>query len=101
MAKHIFLLMFYSLVEASIDSGMKNHRIRYRVKVREDYIKSVKDERNKLAHGDESFSDCARNLTMSDLYGIKEEVFRYIDAVLKGMEAYYDGKQYLIHGGEL
>ena len=39
-------------------------------------------------------SDCARNLSLGDLETIKDEVFLFIDGILKGMKDYYDGKQY-------
>ena len=70
------------------------HRIRYRLETRGELLERVKLERNNLAHGDVSFSDCARNLSLSDLKTIKNEVFLFIDGILKGMTDYYIGKQY-------
>ena len=70
------------------------HRIRYRLETRGESLERVKLERNNLAHGDVSFSDCARNLSLSDLETIKDEVFLFIDGILKGMKDYYDGKGY-------
>lgn len=70
------------------------HRIRYRLETRGELLERVKLERNNLAHGDVSFSDCARNLSLSDLETIKNEVFLFIDVILKGMTDYYIGKQY-------
>lgn len=70
------------------------HRIRYRLETRGELLERVKLERNNLAHGDVSFSDCARNLSLSDLETIKNEVFLFIDGILKGMTDYYIGKQY-------
>ena len=70
------------------------HRIRYRLETRGESLERVKLERNNLAHGDVSFSDCARNLSLGDLETIKDEVFLFIDGILKGMKDYYDGKQY-------
>lgn len=70
------------------------HRIRYRLETRGELLERVKLERNNLEHGDVSFSDCARNLSLSDLETIKNEVFLFIDGILKGMTDYYIGKQY-------
>ena len=70
------------------------HRIRYHLETRGESLERVKLERNNLAHGDVSFSDCARNLSLSDLEKIKDEVFLFIEGILKGMKDYYDGKQY-------
>lgn len=70
------------------------HRIRYQLATRGESLERVKLERNNLAHGDVSFSDCARNLSLSDLETIKDEVFLFIDGILDGMKNYYDGKGY-------
>lgn len=70
------------------------HRIRYQLATRGESLERVKLERNNLAHGDVSFSDCARNLSLSDLETIKDEVFLFIDGILEGMKNYYDGKGY-------
>ena len=59
-------------------------------------ILKVKNKRNKLAHGDESFDDAARDLTISELEEIKDEVLTFINDVLNGMKNYYDNKLYLI-----
>lgn len=71
------------------------HRIRYRVTDDQLVLEKVKKKRNSLAHGDESFSRCARDLTLSDLETIKDTVLLFISEILSGMDAYYDGKQYL------
>ena len=66
------------------------HRIRYCV-----VLEKVKKKRNSLAHGDESFSVCARDLTISDLETIKDTVIQFISEIVVGMETYCDEKQYL------
>jgi len=71
------------------------HRIRYRVSDDQLVLEKVKKKRNSLAHGDESFSRCARDLTLSDLETIKDTVLLFISEIITGMDAYYDGKQYL------
>ena len=58
-------------------------------------IEKVKSKRNSLAHGDESFSHCARDLTVSDLESIKDTVLLFIREILDGMDLYFDEKQYL------
>jgi len=54
----------------------------------------VKDKRNSLAHGDESFDEAARKLTLVDLENIKTEVLIFIEDAIKGMERYYNNKLY-------
>lgn len=71
------------------------HRIRYRVTDDQLVLEKVKKKRNSLAHGDESFSRCARDLTLSDLETIKDTVLLFISEIITGMDAYCDGKQYL------
>lgn len=70
------------------------HRIRYVAKDRTASLKHVKDKRNSLAHGDVSFSECARDLTLSDLEKIKETVTEFMQGILDGMKNYYDNKGY-------
>lgn len=71
------------------------HRIRYTASDNDGCLKKVKEKRQNLAHGDESFGDCARDLTLSQLEHLKDEVIRFIGAILNGMKTYYDNKMYL------
>lgn len=71
------------------------HRIRYRVIDDQLMLEKVKSKRNSLAHGDESFSRCARDLTLNDLEMIKDIVLKFICDILDGMDNYYDGRQYM------
>ena len=60
-------------------------------------LERVKRERNSLAHGDVSFSDCARDLTIGDLEDIKNEVIQFLNDILDGMKDYYEQKLYKVH----
>jgi hypothetical protein len=71
------------------------HGIRYQVSDNNDYLKTVKDKRNHLAHGDESFGDCAKDFTLSDLENIKTKVVKFINDILDGMKDYFENKNYL------
>lgn len=71
------------------------HGIRYRVSDDQLALEKVKKKRNSLAHGDESFSVCARDLTISDLETIKDTVILFISEITVGMEKYCDEKHYL------
>lgn len=73
------------------------HRIRYQVIDDQKILEKVKRKRNSLAHGDESFSHCARDMTLADLKIIKDTVIEFIQEILDGMERYCDEKQYLRH----
>lgn len=72
------------------------HKIRYHLQLKGEKLELVKRERNNLAHGDVSFSDCARDLTIGDLTQIKRETIIFISDILAGMKKYYDEKQYKI-----
>ncbi|MDF9407039.1 MAE_28990/MAE_18760 family HEPN-like nuclease [Pelotomaculum isophthalicicum JI] len=72
------------------------HRIRYTLQNKGVSLEKVKNFRNDLAHGDVSFSECARDLTIDDLETIKDEVLIFLDDILQGMKRYYDGKLYKI-----
>lgn len=71
------------------------HRIRYVASDDGGCLRTVKDKRNNLAHGDESFGDCARDMSLSDLEHIKNEVVIFINGILDGMKVYYDNQHYL------
>ncbi len=71
------------------------HRIRYRVTDDNLVLDQVKKKRNSLAHGDESFGRCTRDLTTKDLENIKDTVLRFISEIVIAMDKYYDEKQYL------
>jgi hypothetical protein len=59
------------------------------------WIFVVKKKRNALAHGDETFDDAARDLTVAELGTVKEEVLIFIRDVLASMNTYHENRQYL------
>jgi hypothetical protein len=54
----------------------------------------VKDKRNCLAHGIESFDLASRDYSSEDLEEIMDEVFTFVNDVLNGMCNYYNNKNY-------
>jgi len=54
----------------------------------------VKIQRNLLAHGDLTFSECGRNYNINDLKRIKNEVICFLEDILKNIKAYIDAKEY-------
>jgi hypothetical protein len=75
------------------------HGIRYCAADNQDYLKTVKDKRNHLAHGDESFGDSAKDFTLGDLEEIKTTVIKFIGDILDGMKDYFENKIYLRTSG--
>lgn len=72
------------------------HRIRYVAQDDKSALRMVKEKRNNLAHGDVSFSDCARDMTLKDLQDIKSAVVDFMQGILHGMENYYNNKEYSV-----
>ena len=72
----------------------QDHKIICSLSTQGEHLLRVKNDRNKLAHGDVSFSDCARDLTMRDLEKIRDDVFSFLKDVLNGMQKYYDDELY-------
>lgn len=72
-----------------------DHCIRYQVIDDDMKLEKVRQKRNSLAHGDESFSNCARDLTITDLENIKDTIFNFLKGIIEGMDKYCTEKQYL------
>lgn len=75
----------------------KSHNICYQLSTSGEHLEQVKNKRNYLAHGDVSFSECARDLAISDLEKYKDDVILFLANILDGMKNYYDNKLYKIH----
>ena len=56
----------------------------------------VKRKRNDLAHGIDSFGESARDISVSQLAEIKDEVLTFMSSVIACMKSYYDGREYRI-----
>ena len=49
---------------------------------------AVKDYRNKLAHGEESFEQCSESLEISWFKGIRDRMIPFLDALVEEMDNY-------------
>ena len=58
-------------------------------------LKTIKDKRNYLAHGEFSFSEIGKDYTIQDLVKYKDDVKGYLDKVLNEIQQYIDNKKYL------
>ncbi|HEX4065295.1 MAG TPA: MAE_28990/MAE_18760 family HEPN-like nuclease [Acidobacteriaceae bacterium] len=54
----------------------------------------VKSERNSLAHGAKSFSECGRDATLNSLGSTKAQVILYLRQILRNIESYIAKKQF-------
>lgn len=59
-------------------------------------LRIVKDKRNALAHGSESFLECGREFTVRQLEGIKREAEIFVRSILRNMEKHIEGAQYAV-----
>ncbi|RAI84443.1 hypothetical protein DET54_12521 [Paenibacillus pabuli] len=56
----------------------------------------VKSLRNKLAHGDLSFTECGRDYVISQLKSITKDVINFLEYFLKKVEEFIEHKKYKI-----
>lgn len=63
---------------------------------RGDKLRLVKAKRNSLAHGDESFVECGRDYTVSDIEEIKKQSVIYVRVLLNNVKSYVKGKKYKV-----
>ena len=57
-------------------------------------MKTIKDIRNKLAHGEESFEEIGRNLTTQYLRNIAGKSFTFMESVMVLTSTYLNTEQY-------
>jgi hypothetical protein len=57
-------------------------------------LHQVKTQRNNLAHGTISFSDCGRQYTYDDLKEIKQQVIIYLRGILNNIQIYINNEQF-------
>lgn len=58
-------------------------------------MKTVKDQRNSLAHGSSSFSDCGKQYTVTDLKRINNQAVIFVRGILRNVKRYTDKKLYV------
>lgn len=58
-------------------------------------LDNIKNVRNSLSHGDESFASVARTNSISDIENIKNNVLDIVENILKAMEDYDNLKSYM------
>jgi hypothetical protein len=58
-------------------------------------LDTVLKNRNYLAHGNKSFANVGRNVTIGDILQIKEEVVEYLRQILTNIENYLENQEYL------
>ena len=57
-------------------------------------LETVKKQRNLLAHGTLSFTECGRQFSIEDLEEIKNQTMIFIRSILNGIDNYVQGKHF-------
>ncbi len=57
-------------------------------------LKEIKDKRNRLAHGEQTFYDVGKNFSVGDLNDFKDETFVYLDEIINNIEKFISEKEY-------
>ena len=55
----------------------------------------IKDKRNRLAHGEHTFYDVGKDFSVREIIELKDEVFVYLDDVVKNVGDYIASKSYM------
>ncbi|MDU4962354.1 MAG: MAE_28990/MAE_18760 family HEPN-like nuclease [Sporomusaceae bacterium] len=91
------LSKFYTLYSGNLDSKeiisvLQKYGIKFDERASE--LKTIKDLRNKLAHGEASFEECGRALTIQQISAMKERTFNYIDNMIMSVEEFINQEHY-------
>lgn len=57
-------------------------------------LKAVKEKRNKLAHGELSFSECSRDMVPVYLNKLKVETILFLESAIEIVDDYISNKMY-------
>ncbi len=63
-------------------------------------LRTVKTNRNDLAHGLKSFTEVGRDKTVDELLEIEDKVIKYLKQILSNIENYLENKEYLDKSAE-
>ena len=90
-----FINMEGNLDSKKIQEICKNYNIRHKATGTPSLL-TIKQGRNNLAHGNESFSQYAQSISISELEKYKDDVLSYLKKILDGMKDYYDNRGYCV-----
>ncbi len=57
-------------------------------------LKNIKEKRNFLAHGNQTFDDIGKNITYKDLDKYREDTFSYLTQVIQNIETFIEKQEY-------
>lgn len=88
---------YYSLYSGNLDSKkigdtLEKYGVDFRKPVRE--LQTVKNGRNKLAHGEVSFEEYGRDLSMQQINVLKVKIFEFLDEMISNVDNFILTKAY-------
>lgn len=91
------LSKFYSLYSGNLDSKeiisvLEKYGIEFHERVAE--LKTIKENRNKLAHGELTFEEVGRGLSVEHLKPMKEKTFEYLEKMVDEIERFIEERRY-------
>ena len=93
MGKH-YALYSGNLDSKKINEAFKKYGINFDEKCTE--LQTIKDNRNKLAHGEVSFEECGRSLTIPQLNALKSKCIEYLTKLVGALDSYLQNNEFRI-----
>lgn len=92
------LSKFYPLYSGNLDSReivavLEKYGIEFEERVSE--LKTIKDYRNQLAHGEYSFEEIGRELTIQQIQHLTEQTFEYMRKMITEIKKYITEEKYM------
>lgn len=82
---------YYSLYSGNLDSKkIKETLQKYGIlfDLQQGVLQKIKDKRNKLAHGEMSFEECGRDLTIQEIRNDKDKCTKYLEEMIIAIEMF-------------
>lgn len=91
------LSKFYSLYSGNLDSReiisvLNKYGMDFQVRITE--LKTIKNKRNELAHGELTFEEVGRALSVQQLMSMKERTFDYLEKIIDEIEIFIENEKY-------
>lgn len=77
----------------SLGIDIESYKMKDKDRIANDFL-SIKNKRNKLAHGEDSFSTIGSLLTLSDLRRYKDNVYVFLETVINKFDDFIENKKY-------
>lgn len=95
--KYQDMIKFYPLYSGNLDAKtIKKTLAKYGIHfiLESSELKTIKEKRNKLAHGEESFEECGRNMSYAQLIVLKEKSYEFISKMIDTVQSYIKNENF-------